>query len=321
MRDTEDPWLATHSTRFKAALDALRSLARSASVPIVMVGESGSGKTRLARLIHQWSPRANQPFHFTVLSALDDALASSGLFGHTAGAFTGARYARAGAFATARGGTLFLDELGKCSTSIQQKLLHVIETGEFQPVGVDRTVRVAVRLICATNVDLEEAVLDGRFLPDLFARVEAYRVEIPPLRQRRADIPHLARAVVSARANDCGYDTPPQVADDLMTALQRAPWPFNLRQLDTTIHRIMLDAHGADTLTLAHCRLSFPRLANSGARRGPLSSARVHQAVARTGSIVDAARELGVDRTTVHRCLRRAKNQPAPDRPPTGVPT
>ena len=285
----------------------LRRLAHNAHVPILLEGESGSGKTILARWIHEHSPRSARPFQTVVLSALDDALAGPALFGHTAGAFTDARHARAGAFASAAGGTLFLDEIGKASRSVQLKLLDALETGEIQPIGADKTHRVDVRIVVATNVPLADLVRDGLFLRDLWARLEAFRVHIPPLRERRADIPLLVESAIRRLSPTFGYAKPPEVDDELMNAIRNAPWPLNIRELDTSLQRLLVDADGATPLTLEHCVGSLSWLRHSGIAKGPLTDARVDDAIARAGSITGAAKQLGVDRTTVHRHQRKRK--------------
>lgn len=300
-------------------LDDLHVLSRSRSAPILLEGESGTGKTTLARLIHEWSPRASGPFQLIVLSTLDDGLAGSTLFGHTVGAFTDARQARPGGFASAQGGTIFLDELGRCSLHIQQKLLHIIETGEFQPVGSDRLLRVDTRVIGATSTPLDEGVSHGSVLPDLFARIEPFRIRIPALRERRCDIPDLAEAILRKRAFDTGYAQAPRIDQALMTVLQRAPWPYNLRQLDGTLQRIMLHARGSEVLTIDHCKDAFPDMATTVTCTVPLTPKRAREAVAIAGTVKGAAKLLGVDRTTVHRHLRKpeaADQGPAPETPP-----
>ena len=234
-------------------LDELEKLARSPTVPILLEGESGTGKTRIARCVHESSARAGGPFHAVNMGGLDDALAGSELFGHVSGAFTDARQARAGLFASSLGGSLFLDEIGKTSLSVQRKLLHVIEGAEMRPIGSDRAIRIDVRVIAASNRHLEDLAHEGAFLPDLYARLQVFCVRLPSLRERRADIPVLVDDAVDAYRVACGYGHRPDVAPTLMKALIEAPWPNNLRQLDATVHRIMIEAQGALELRLDHC--------------------------------------------------------------------
>jgi DNA-binding NtrC family response regulator len=280
--------------------------ARDRHAPVLIEGESGTGKTTIARYLHQHSPRASGPYHSVVLSTLDDSLASSELFGHVAGAFTDARRNRAGHFVSAAGGTLFLDEIGKASRAIQQKLLHAVEYGEIRPVGSDRDMRVDVRSVFASNVPVHELVARDEFLPDLFARISAFRVVLPPLRERRADIPLLLSAYVAKHAAGSGYSTQvPDLDPELVSALQAAPWPNNLRQLDATIHRLLVDAEGTRTIGLEHCIDDLSYLRGVTAPYEALSAERVDVALRRAGSVSGAARLLGVDRTTVHRFQRR----------------
>jgi len=236
---------------------------------------------------------------------LDDSLASSELFGHVAGAFTDARRNRAGHFVSANGGTLVLDEIGKATRGVQQKLLHAVEYGEIRPVGSDRDVRVDVRLVLATNVSLQRLVEEDEFLPDLYARVAMFRVVLPPLRERRADIPLLVERYVANHAPGCGYAGSPVVDPALMRALQCATWPHNLRQLDATVHRILVEAEGADAIALEHCVDDLSYLQGGAGARAGLDAERVDLALSRAGSVSGAARILGVDRTTVHRFQRK----------------
>ena len=293
------------SAAYLKCLAQVRRFARDEQAAILIEGESGTGKTQLARQIHLSSPRTSAPYHNVVLSTLDDTLAGSELFGHVLGAFTDARHARTGHFATANGGTLFLDEIGKASMAVQQKLLHAIEYGEIRPIGSDRDIRVDVRIVAATNVSLDSLVAQDRFLADLHARLSAFRICLPPLRDRRADIAPLVTYYIDLLAPRCGYAELPAVDGDLLAALQRAPWPNNLRQLSATVHRLLVDAEGASVLTLDHCLDDLAYL-NDGAqgRRPQLTRQGIDQAVTRAGSIVGAARLLGVDRTTIYRFLR-----------------
>jgi DNA-binding NtrC family response regulator len=286
-------------------LTQLDRFARDTNATILLEGDSGTGKTTLARYVHSRSPRAAGPFQQVVLSTLDDTLSGSELFGHVVGAYTDARQSRTGQFASANGGTLFLDEIGKASLAVQYKLLNVVESGEFRPVGSDRDMRVDVRLVVATNIPLDQASIAGRFLPDLNARLSAFRVRVPSLRERRADIPLLAQQSLRVHAIRCGYGSAPTIHADLMAALQRADWPNNLRQLDSTMHRLLVDAEGAPELTLAHCEDDNLDLHQYADRSLPLTAERSADAIASEGSVSGAARLLGVDRTTIHRHQRR----------------
>jgi two-component system response regulator HydG len=240
-----------------------------------------------------------------VLSTLDDALIGSELFGHTAGAFTDARRERQGQFVAGHGGTVFLDEIGKTSLAVQQRLLHVVEYGELRALGSDRVITVDVRLIVATNLCLADATASGTFLPDLHARLSAFRVRLPPLRDRRADIPMLVQQSIDAHTRRMGCARP-TVSPQLMSALQRANWPNNLRQLNAALHRILVDADGASELTLAHCEDESLDLNRDVDSAQPLTEEQISAAIASEGSISAAARRLRVDRSTIHRHLRRA---------------
>jgi DNA-binding NtrC family response regulator len=300
--------LSYPSTAYRRVLAQLDRFARDRNATILLEGESGTGKTTLARYIHAHSPRAGRPFQHVVLSTLEDPLAGSELFGHVSGAYTDARQSRAGQFASASGGTVFLDEIGKASLAVQYKLLHVVEYGEFRAVGSDRDLRVDTRLVAATNIVLEDAVANERFLPDLHARLSAFRVRVPSLRERRADVPLLAAQSLRVHASRCGYGEPPSIHAELMEALQRADWPNNLRQLDATMHRILVDSDGASELTLAHCEddtLSLHRYAQAART---LTPERIADAIESEGSVSAAARLLKVDRTTIHRHRRRMED-------------
>lgn len=301
--------LSFPSTAYRRLLAQLERFAHDGRATILLEGESGTGKTTLARFIHARSPRATRPFQHVVLSTLDDPLAASELFGHVPGAFTDARRQRTGQFASANGGTVFLDEIGKTSLAVQYKLLHVVESGEFRPVGSDHDVRVDVRIVAATNVSLDREAAAGRFLPDLYARLCAFRVRVPPLRERRADIPMLAVQSLTGHARRRGLVTPPRIHADLLHALQRAEWPNNLRQLDAAMHRILVDADGAPELTLDHCEDESLGLVMTDRE---LTPERIAEAIELEGSVSAAAHRLKVHRTTIHRHQRRSSSSDRP---------
>jgi DNA-binding NtrC family response regulator len=316
---TTDPlWLHTssaycappqfESASYREALRRAEKFGRDPTATVLIEGEAGTGKTLLARRLHEMSPRRQAPFRSCVLSALDDTLASDELFGHVPGAFTGARDARAGVFASAAGGTVFLDEIGKASRPVQQKLLNAIEYREVTPLGADRQIMVDVRIVAASNVPLRQLVQEGAFLPDLSARLKSFRITLPPLRERAQDIPILVTQCLARHAPGCGYGSVPQVDDDLMTALTHAAWPDNLRELDGTVHRLLVEAEGAPRLTLALCAGDLSFLATTPQSRARLEIEAVRQAMAKTGDKkAPAARLLGVSRSTIHRVLRQAE--------------
>ncbi len=209
------------------------------NVPILITGESGTGKELIAELIHRWSPRAEGPLVAANCASLPETLIESELFGHSKGAFTGASEARQGVFRAADGGSLFLDEIGEMPLALQPKLLRALETGQISPVGSDRTIEVDVRLIAATNRDLETEVAEGRFRDDLYYRINVVEVKQLPLRDRREDIPPLARRFASEFAGG-----PVRLSPQAMNCLLVAPWPGNVRELRNAIQRACLLCRG-----------------------------------------------------------------------------
>ncbi len=237
----------------RQVLATLASVAGSEAT-LLLCGESGVGKTRLARAVHEASPRSAGPFVAVNCGALPEGLLESELFGHRKGAFTGAVRDRAGKFEAADGGTLFLDEIATASPALQVKLLRVLEQRVFEPVGDERTRSVDVRLIAATNKDLAAEVQAGRFREDLYYRVHVVAVRVPPLRERRADIPFLCEeflkrfALRHRRAIE-------GLAPEALAALLLQPWPGNVRELENTLERAVLLTRGPriapDDLALA----------------------------------------------------------------------
>lgn len=305
-RPTEAP-PQFRSKPYLEALDRLKRFALAGSVTILLEGESGTGKTFHAGQVHLMSARRNGPFQMALMSAVSDSFGESELFGHVAGAFTDARQPRQGLFASAANGTLFLDEIGKASLHVQDLLLHVVEYGEMKPLGGDKMIRVDVRLVLATNVPLEQLIDEGKFRRDLRPRLGNFKVELPPLRDRRADIPILVEFYITRHAASCGYAARPSVHPELMAWLESAPWPDNLRELDATVHRLLVDAAGAEMLTPDLCTADLSHLrSQKRPKRGTLHLADVENAIAVAGGDKSkAARHLSVDRTTIYRILER----------------
>jgi len=236
------PNLIGSSTTFLHAYD-LAVKAATTSVTVLLLGETGVGKERFARAVHELSPRHAGPFVAVNCAALPDELIESELFGVERGAFTGAHASRAGKFERADGGTLFLDELGELPLAAQAKLLRVLQEGEIERLGDERARKVNVRLVAATNVNLQEAVAAGRFRRDLFYRLNVYPITIPPLRERVADIPPLVDAMVT-RFCSLHDKRIAGVTDKAMRALKAHNWPGNVRELENVIERgVILSPH------------------------------------------------------------------------------
>ncbi|MBN1336407.1 MAG: sigma-54-dependent Fis family transcriptional regulator [Deltaproteobacteria bacterium] len=211
---------------------------------VLLQGETGTGKELVARAIHQASARRDAPFVRVNCAALPDTLLESELFGHEKGAFTGAIRNQPGRFDQAQGGTLLLDEIGDLSPAVQVKLLHVLENGEYQRLGGRETLRADVRVIAATNKDLRQEVHGGRFRKDLFYRLDVFTIRIPPLRERRDDIPALVEHFL-ARFSARDERPPPRIAPRAMQRLMAHPWPGNVRELEHVLERaVILAASG-----------------------------------------------------------------------------
>ncbi|MBK9753566.1 MAG: sigma 54-interacting transcriptional regulator [Nannocystis sp.] len=228
------------------AIQALAARARQVAVtdtPVLILGETGTGKERLARAIHRWSPRADRPFVALNCAAIPPSLLESELFGHSKGAFTGATQARPGRFQMAHGGTLLLDEIGELSVDVQAKLLRVLQEGTLDPVGSDRSVKVNVRILAATHVDLEQAIAERRFREDLYYRLHVFPLRLPPLRERLVDLPQLCAAMLAEQSQRTGR-AGMRVSDAGLARLRQHAWPGNLRELANALERATIVTPG-----------------------------------------------------------------------------
>ena len=238
-----------------AMQEILSTVGRAAAsrATVLIRGESGTGKELVARALHEQSDRAAGPFVPISCAALSETLLESELFGHEKNAFTGAAAEKKGRFELAHGGTLFLDEIGDISGAVQVKLLRVLQQREFERVGGTRTIKVDVRVVAATNADLEQLIKDGKFREDLYYRLQVIQIVMPPLRQRPEDIPLLAAQFLHKFNAENGATVESFSAEAMMHLLSY-PWPGNVRELENVVERcvVMADSHarviGADLL-------------------------------------------------------------------------
>ena len=215
---------------------------------VIIIGETGSGKELVARALHRLSPRADGPYIRVNCGALSESLLESELFGHVKGAFTGAIDNKTGRFEAAHGGTIFLDEIPSMSPKLQVKLLRVLQEREFERVGESRTIRVDARVIAATNLGLEEEVSAGRFRDDLYYRLNVVPIRLPPLRERRDDIPALAQFFLERYSEENRRDAP-ELIPEIMRMLAEHDWPGNVRELENYIERaVVLSNNGPLTV-------------------------------------------------------------------------
>jgi DNA-binding NtrC family response regulator len=285
---------------------------------VLVLGESGTGKELLARAIHERSVRRDGPFLAINCSALTDTLLDSELFGHVRGAFSGASTSRLGVFEEATGGTLFLDEIGDVSAATQVRLLRALQEGEIKPVGSTEIRKVDVRVVAATNRDLEAAVKAGSFRQDLYYRLNVVALELPPLRNRREDIPLLLHHFLQRYAAKYGKDVS-RVTPAALEALQAYPWPGNVRELENVVQRAVVLAAGNE-LTLDGLPPGVrPATGRESPRNFDVPFSRAKQdaieafergyvidALTRTGgSVAEAARLCGLDKSNFRRIVRR----------------
>jgi two-component system NtrC family response regulator len=228
------------------AIQQVRELIQKVAVTkatVLVTGESGTGKELVARAIHAHSPRRDKPLISVNCSALAETLLESELFGHERGSFTGATSQRKGRFEIADGGTLFLDEVGEMAPSVQVTLLRVLQNREFERVGGNKTIKVDVRLIAASNRDLKEEIPRGAFREDLYYRLNVVHIEVPPLRDRRDDLPLLIRYFLERFSKELNKETP-TLSPEAMTVIMDYPWPGNIRELENMLERAVILASG-----------------------------------------------------------------------------
>ena len=226
------------SRRMQEVIETAKIVAQSKST-VLITGETGTGKEMVARAIHFHSAQRDMPLIKVNCAAIPETLLESELFGHVRGAFTGAATSKKGKFGLADGGTIFLDEIGTMSTALQAKLLRVLQEREFEPLGSERTQKVDVRVIAATNRDLRQMVADGRFQEDLYYRLNVIPIHIAPLRERRDDIPVLVEHFIGKHAQRAGKRID-GLAPGVLEALQAADWPGNVRELENTVERAVV---------------------------------------------------------------------------------
>jgi len=286
---------------------------------VLITGESGTGKELVARGLHEVSQHASGPFVAVNCGAIPEALLESEIFGHVKGAFTGAHATKLGRLAQASGGTLFLDEIGELSLALQVKLLRVLQSHEYSPVGDTRMLRTDARIVAATNVDLERAVAAGTFREDLYYRLNVIHLDVPPLRDRPEDIPVLAESFLKRTNERLGRNV--GVSRAAMQLLTDWTWPGNVRELENTIERAAILCQNsaiepsdlpASMRGMSYSRTITPELPNAGLELRAVVEAfeneLIRQALERTGwNKNQAARLLGLNRTTLVEMLKRKR--------------
>jgi DNA-binding NtrC family response regulator len=305
--------LVGHDHRMLRIYDMVDSVADTRAT-VLVTGESGTGKSLVARAIHRRSARRDRAFVEVACGALPETLLESELFGHVAGAFTGAIGEKMGKFLQADGGTIFLDEVSTASPAMQVKLLRVLQDLEFEQVGGTKTFKIDTRVILATNEDLTRAVAEGRFRQDLFYRINVINIELPPLRERISDIPLLAEHFLRQVSADAGKKVE-GFTEEAMTALGRFRWPGNVRELENVIERAVLLGKGTvigiDDLPAAVVAAGPARLEPVGeqtlkhALEAPERQIILEVLEANQWNRQATAETLGINRTTLYKKMKR----------------
>jgi two-component system, NtrC family, response regulator AlgB len=299
-----DVVLETESPKMRATLEMVARVAPS-EISVLLLGENGTGKGVIARWLHAQSQRARSPFVVISCPTLTEELLASELFGHVKGAFTGATRDREGRLEAAQCGTVFLDEVSEVSSGLQAKLLRFLQEKQFERVGENRTRRADVRVIAATNRNLDEEVKAGRFREDLFFRLNTVQIALPPLRERPEDIPMLARRFLDFFARQARRPTP-ELSPSALDALLSYFWPGNIRELRNVLERAMIlwpsqvIEPEAFPEQIAHQRSSAPVLGGNYSLE-LIEREHILRVLARTSSLEEAAHILGIDASTLWR--------------------
>ncbi len=315
MADGKTTQLVSNSSTMRAALD-LASRVSSLDTPVLLTGETGTGKSLLAQWIHTSSNTDNKPWLSINCGAVAESVAESELFGYERGAFTGASQRKQGLLELADGGTLFLDEINSASMAIQTRLLEFVQHGQLQRVGGNKTIKVNVRLIAASNQNLEQLVQGGTFRQDLYYRLNVFPIPLPSLRERIDDIPVLAEQFIAFYARKTGRSVQ-GISDEALQILQTHQWPGNIRELENIIHRAIVLTESTRIET-HHLPIELQQLNKNiilTNTRYPWSLNASLQLVEQYwiqhmldrsgGNKTEAARRLGIDASTLHRKLKQ----------------
>lgn len=299
--------IISRSHKMRNVLKVLPEIAASEST-VLITGESGTGKELVARAIHSLSSRKEKPFVAVNCGALPESLLESELFGHVEGAFTGATRDRPGRFRQAEGGTIFLDEIGDVSPALQVRLLRVLQEREYEPVGSSETVRTNIRIVCATNKNIEALLRKEKFRQDLYYRVNVVRVNLPPLRDRKEDIPLLVDHFVGRLNRLRGRDVS-GVSAEVMARFMSHEWPGNARELENAIEHAFILCHGGliDVSCLPeHLRPEEPDAPPPGATLSKMEARIIYDALKRNKwKRLATAQELGINKTTLWRKIKK----------------
>ncbi len=302
--------LVSCSALMQRILEVLPAIAESPST-VLILGETGTGKELIARTIHELSPRKDGPFVAVNCGALPDTLLESELFGYKAGAFTGASRDKPGRVTIAEGGTLFLDEIGETTLAVQVKLLRLLQDKTYEPLGATRSQKADVRIICATNRDLLKMVHEGKFREDLYYRINVIRIELPPLRKRKEDIPMLVEQFIG-RFNMLHKKKIAGITPEALSLLMAHDWPGNIRELENTIERAFVLCN-EDYIGIEHLP---EEITASVVREGKKDNIRkirdifeakvIEEALRRNNfNKTAAAKELGIHRATLFRKMKK----------------